>query len=158
MLRIATAGVTALFISASSLAYAQVPGAADTAKFPDARIEIVKLALQLTPEQMKFWPAIEQAIQSRSENRQARIATKIETVGARRDAGVLDTLRNRDPVAFLNQRADALAQRSSDLKQLANAWGPLYQTLTPDQKRRMAALTVFMVREVRDVIESEEDQ
>ena len=117
MLKIATAGVTALFISASSLAYAQVPGAADTAKFPDARIEIVKLALQLTPEQMKFWPAIEQAIQSRSENRQARIATKIETVGARRDAGVLDTLRNRDPVAFLNQRADALAQRSSDLKQ-----------------------------------------
>ena len=32
------------------------------------------------------------------------------------------------------------------------------EKLARDNKRRMAALTVFMVREVRDVIESEEDQ
>ena len=158
MLKIATAGVTALFVTASCFAYAQTPGAPDVAKLPDVRIEIVKAALQLTPEQAKFWPAIEQAIQSRAQNRIARVAASRETVGERRDAGVADTLRNRDPVAFLNRRAEALAQRSADLKQLATAWEPLYQTLTPDQKRRMAALTIFMVREARDVLQPEDDE
>ena len=166
MLKITTAGVTALFVAASPVAYAQTPGAmsqeraspGDTAKFSDARIEIVKLALQLSPEQTKFWPAIESAIQSRSQNRQARIATKVETVGERRDAGAVDTLRNRDPVDFLNRRADTLAQRSEDLKQLADAWQPLYETLTPDQKRRMAALTIVMVRDARDVLQPEDDE
>jgi hypothetical protein len=166
MLKITTAGVAALFIAASPVAYAQTPGAmsqdqaspGDTAKLADARIEIVKLALQLTPEQMKYWPAIEKAIQTRAQDRQARIATGLETVGQRRDAGIIDTLRNRDPVAFLNRRADALAQRSADLKQLATAWQPLYETLTPDQKRRMAGLTIVMVREARDVLQPEDDE
>ena len=166
MLKITTAGVTALFVAASPVAYAQTPGAmsqeqaspGDIAKFSDARVEIVKLALQLTPEQMKYWPAIEKAIQSRAQNRQARIATKVETVGERRDAGAFDTLRNRDPVEFLNRRAEALAQRSADLKQLADAWQPLYETLRPDQKRRMAALTIVMVREARDVLQPEDDE
>jgi hypothetical protein len=82
----------------------------------------------------------------------------VETVGERRDAGAFDTLRNRDPVEFLNRRAEALAQRSADLKQLANAWEPLYETLRPDQKRRMAALTIVMVREARDVLQPEDDE
>jgi hypothetical protein len=49
--------------------------------------------------------------------------------------------------------ADALAQQSADLKKLADAWQPLYATLSPDQKRRMAFLTVFVLREVRSRIE-----
>jgi hypothetical protein len=165
MLKTVAAGVTALFVTASPLAYAQSPGAmsparsgsTDLTKFTDARIEIVKLALQLTPEQMKYWPAIQDAIQSRAESRQARISTTAETVGERRDAGVIDTLRNRDPVEFLNRRAGALAERSAELKKLADAWGPLYTTLTPDQKRRMGALTVFMVRETRDVLGNDDE-
>jgi hypothetical protein len=36
-----------------------------------------------------------------------------------------------------NQRADAMAQKAADLKKLAQAWQPLYQTFTPDQKQRM---------------------
>jgi hypothetical protein len=62
-------------------------------------------------------------------------------------------LRNRDPVNFLNRRADALAQRSADLKKLADAWQPLYATLKPDQKQRMALLTIFALREMRDAAE-----
>jgi hypothetical protein len=62
-------------------------------------------------------------------------------------------LRDRNPVEFLQWRANALAQRSADLKRLADAWQPLYQTLTPDQKRRMALLTVFTIREMRDAVE-----
>jgi len=59
-------------------------------------------------------------------------------------------LKNRDPIAFLNRRANALAQRSTDLKNLANAWEPLYKTLTPEQKKRMAALTLFVLRDLRE--------
>jgi hypothetical protein len=38
------------------------------------RVEIVKAALQLTPDQEKFWPAIEDAIRTRAKNRQDRLA------------------------------------------------------------------------------------
>jgi len=38
----------------------------------------------------------------------------------------IEKLKNRDPIAFLNRRADALAQRSADLKKLADAWEPLH--------------------------------
>jgi hypothetical protein len=59
-------------------------------------------------------------------------------------------MRDRNPVEFLNRRADALAQRAADLKKLAAAWQPLYQTLMPDQKRGLGLLTVIAIRELRD--------
>ena len=67
-------------------------------------------------------------------------------------------MRNRDPVAFLNRRADALAQRSADLKKLADAWQPLYKTLTPEQKQRMAALTILVLRDMGLRVQSEDDE
>jgi hypothetical protein len=70
-----------------------------------------------------------------------------------RQGGLVDGLRDRDPIAFMQRRADALAQRSADLKKLADAWQPLYQTLTPDQKRRMAFLTILVLREMRNAVE-----
>jgi hypothetical protein len=70
-----------------------------------------------------------------------------------RDRSLMEILRDRDPITFMNRRADALAQRSADLKSLADAWRPLYQSLTPDQKRRMAFLTVLVVREMRSTVE-----
>jgi hypothetical protein len=108
----------------------------------DLRIDLVKGALQLTPDQAKYWPAIEEAIRTKAKNRQARLEKIVETVGARADNGPMEALRNRDPVSFLNRRADALAQRSADLKKLAEAWQPLYGTLKPEQKRRMAAVAI----------------
>jgi hypothetical protein len=68
-------------------------------------------------------------------------------VGELRDRSLIEVLRDRNPVDFLHRRADALAQRAADLKKLADAWQPLYQTLNPDQKRRMAFLTIFVLRE-----------
>jgi hypothetical protein len=32
-------------------------------------------------------------------------------------------------------------------------WQPLYQTLSPEQKRRMGALTLAVLREMRDAVE-----
>jgi Spy/CpxP family protein refolding chaperone len=166
MFRIVAAGVTALFLTASPLAYAQTPSggaplsAADWGKLTDLRIDIVKAALKLTPEQEKYWPAIEDAIRTRAKNRQARIADIAKRVAELRGGNPVEVLRNRDPVDFLQRRADALAQRSADLKKLAAAWEPLYKTLSPEQKQRMAFVTLFVLHEVSNAAEqrSEDDE
>jgi hypothetical protein len=119
----------------------------------DGEINIVKAALQLTPDQEKFWPAIEDAIRARAKDRQARIAVAAARMAARRDGSPLEALRDRNPVEFLQRRVDALAQRAADLKKFADAWQPLYQTLNPEQKRRMGFLTIAVLREMRDTAE-----
>jgi len=159
MWKIATAGVTALFVTASPLAYAQTaanaatPSAADWNTLTDIRINVVKAALQLTPDQQKYWPPIEDAIRARAKDRQARFAEMEKRVAELREGNPVEVLRDRDTVDFLQRRADALAQRSADLKKLAAAWEPLYKTLTPDQKQRMAFVTLYVLHEVRNAAE-----
>jgi hypothetical protein len=141
---------------ASTLAYAQAPSAegperltaADWGALTDARVHIVKAALQLTPDQEKYWPAIEKAIRARAEHRQARFAKAEKRMTELRNGDLIEILRGRDPIGFLHRRADILAQRAADLKNLADAWQPLYQTLKPDQKRRLALLTIVVLREM----------
>lgn len=170
MWKVVVAGAAGFFVAVSPLAHAQAPSnevqgqqsATDSGALTDEGITIVKAALRLTPDQEKYWPAIEEAIRTRAEHRQARIASAQARAAELRNSGLIEALQNRDPVAFLHRRADALAQRAADLKKLADAWQPLYQTLRPDQKRRMAFLTVVVLREagnaVREGLQSEEDQ
>jgi hypothetical protein len=158
MRKIAVVGVVALLCTASSFAYAQTgssmgqesTGGADAGSLTDARVDIVKTALQLTPDQQKYWPAVEDAIRTRAKNRRDRIAERMNRLQGSSPA---ELLQNRDPIDFMHRRADALEQRAADLKKLADAWQPLYQTLSPDQKRRMAYLTVFVLRGVGNRIE-----
>jgi hypothetical protein len=161
MLKIVNVAATALFVAASSFAYAQAPSAgarerlnkADVAALADARINIVKTALQLTPDQEKYWPAIEDAIRARAKDQDARITNAVARASELRERSPIETLRDRNPVDFMHRRAAALAQRAADLKRLADAWQPLYQTLNLEQKRRMGALTIFVLRETRDAVE-----
>jgi len=162
MLEIATAGLTALFMVAlSPPAGAQLLSkdgsdrlsAADWDALTDLRIDVVKGALQLRPDQTQYWSAVEDAIRARAKNRQARMAKVVETVGSKSNETAVELLLNRDPVSFLNRRAETLSQRAADLKKLASAWQPLYQTLSPDQKRRMAAVGMFVLREMSDAVE-----
>src|SRR5215469_15803429 len=119
------------FVAGSSLAYAQQasrPSQADLNALTDARIGIVKAALQLTPDQAKYWPPIEQAIRERAQIHDARIAAVTERLSQQREV---------DPIDLLRGRADALAQRAASLKKLVDAWEPLYRSLMPDQKQRV---------------------
>jgi ribosomal 50S subunit-associated protein YjgA (DUF615 family) len=50
----------------------------------DIRVGVIKAALQLTPEQDKLWPAVEEAIRARAETRQRRLAA----LGERMASGV----------------------------------------------------------------------
>jgi hypothetical protein len=135
MMKVVVVGTTALFLTASSIANAQSQqssqsssstperlSASDQKTLTDLRIDLVKAALQLTPEQEKLWPPVESAIRARAEDRKARIAKIQETVGRRADESRVELMRNRDPIAFLQRRSEALAQRSADLDKLAEAW------------------------------------
>jgi hypothetical protein len=164
MLKIVVAGTTAVFLVASPIANAQSSqttstasperlNAADRNNLTDMRVDLVKAALQLTPEQEKLWPPVESAIRARAEDRKARIAKIQETVGRRADESRVETLRNRDPIAFLQRRSESFAQRSADLDKLAEAWQPLYTSLNPEQCQRMAALAVFVLRDMSDAVE-----
>ena len=158
MLKIAAAGFAVIFMSATPLAHAQAPSAraaerlsaADVGSLTDASVDIIKATLQLTTDQEKYWPTVENAIRQRAKDRQARLAGVGQTVGERSDSGPVAAMRNRNPVEFMHRRAEALAERSVDLNKLADAWQPLYQTLTPDQKRRMGHLAIFVIRDMRD--------
>jgi len=164
MLKIVVAGTTALFLTASSIANAQSAqtsapasperlNAADRNNLTDMRIDLVKAALQLTPDQEKLWPPVESAIRARAEDRKARIPKIQETVGRRADESRVEVMRNRDPIAFLQRRSEALAQRSADLDKLAEAWQPLYKTLSQEQRQRMAALAIFVLNDMSDAVE-----
>ena len=158
MSKTAAVAAIALLMTTSSLACAaetsstvgmRGPSAADLNSLTDMRVGLVKAALQLTPEQEKYWPTLEEAIRARAKNRQARL----ERVAELRDSGSVDALSDRNPVDLMQRRADLLIQRGNDLKKVADAWQPLYKTLSQDQKRRMAYVTQVAVRGMRDAIE-----
>jgi Spy/CpxP family protein refolding chaperone len=156
MLKVAAAGVAALFVAASTCAFAQDNtteskvrlSAGEVDSLMDLRIETVKDALQLTSRQEKYWPAIEDAIRTRVKHSVARMENLAQRASALQEGHLYDVVVNRNPIDFMHQRADALAQRSSDLKKLADAWQPLYEILSPEQKRRMALLRLSVLHEV----------
>ena len=124
------------------------PSAADLNNLTDMRVGVVKAALQMTPDQEKYWPAVEEAIRARAKNRQARL----EQIAELHENGAMEALRERNPVEIMQRRADRLVQRGADLKKLADAWEPLYKTLSPDQKKRIAFVSYVAMRGC-DVIE-----
>jgi hypothetical protein len=157
MLKGMTGIITALLVTGSSLTYAQTPSSpagmqerprlsqADLKALTDARVALVKAALQLTAEQEKYWPALEEAIRARSTARQQRLAALAEKLRERPT--------NVDPAQLLRERADNLTQRGTELKKLVDAWQPLWQSLNPDQKERMRILARGVLRLVRNAAE-----
>ena len=158
MIKKLAVAATAALITSSPFAYAAETSstggmrhlsATDLNALTDARVGIIKAALQLTSDQEKYWPAVEEAIRARAKNRQARL----ERVAELRDSGPMEAVGERNPVELMQRRAEILNQRAADLKKLADAWEPLYKTLTPDQKKRMAFATYAAMRGMRDAIE-----
>ena len=152
MPRQALLALSALLMIAPSLATAQTAepsqsGEATTQARPltDLRIDVVKQALQLTPEQMKYWPAIEDAIRSRAEARRERLQRLMTEVR--------DPQPDMNFIEVLERRADNLNQRAEGLKKLTQAWKPLYETLSDTQKQRMRILAVLVVHRIGERME-----
>ena len=155
MLKGVAGALAFLLVSGSSLAYAQEQtgrmqeqrklSQSDLKALTDARVALVKAALQLTPEQEKYWPALEEAIRARSTGRHERVAALAEKLRGQP--------ANVDPAELLRERADNLIQRGTELKKLVDAWQPLWQTLKPDQKERMRILVRGVLRLVWNAVE-----
>jgi zinc resistance-associated protein len=142
MKRTFVAGFTALALIGPSLAYAQEqaapqgsteqqswhPNPADLKAFTEARIAGLKAGLQLTADQEKKWPAVEQAIRDMAQSREERMTA------SRADG------KDKDAITRLRTRADAMTQRATQIRKLADATEPLYQSLNDDQKRRLRFL------------------
>ena len=148
----------ALFIVGAPASYAQQApsspgdtresgrlGQAEFKMLTDIWVGVIKAALQLTPEQEKLWPAVEEAIRARSEMRYSRLTAMRER---------MNQTRGVDPVQLYRQRSDVLAERAASLRKLADAWQPLYQSLSPDQKTRLRLVTIHAVEGFRTALEN----
>jgi hypothetical protein len=142
MWKLVIAGASAVVIAGSSFVYAQnreqgsrsQPRMEDARAFADARLAALKAGLALTPDQEKNWPAFEQAARDFQKLRLDRLREGVE---ARRNG----RSRSNDPVARMEERATALSESGAALKKLADATGPLYNSLDDNQKRRFAILS-----------------
>jgi hypothetical protein len=147
MKKILLAGVAAIAITGSSLAYAQHRewfnhmrmSPEDRAAFADARIAAVKAGLELTPDQQKLWPPVEAAVRDFAKLRIDRANARMNA--EKNDSS--DAQKPDDPVARLRARADRMAATAAVLKRIADAADPLYKTLDDGQKRRLKFLTHF---------------
>jgi hypothetical protein len=142
------AGATAIAVVGASLVYAQAQSgtegprpsqqqqrtAQDASAYIEARLAALRAGLVLTPEQEKNWPAFEQAYR---EFAKTRLDLREERFGQAR----LD-----NPIERMQRNADALTRRGAALKRLADAAGPLYQSLDDAQKRRAERLGGPMLR------------
>src|SRR6202051_58706 len=118
MKKVLLAGVAALVIAGSTVAYAQHRqwfhhhermNPEDRAAFADARIAAVHAGLKLSPDQEKLWPPVEAAVRDFAKLR-------IDRANARMNAKPDDAQQKPDdPVARLRQCADKMA---------TSAWAP----------------------------------
>ena len=146
MKKVFLAGIAALAIAGSTVAYAQNRqwfhehmriSPEDRAAFADARIAAVHAGLKLTADQEKLWPPVETAVRDFAKLRIDRANARMK---AKEDASK-DAQKPDDPVAHLRARADNMATTAAALKKIADAADPLYKTLDDGQKRRLAFLT-----------------
>jgi hypothetical protein len=146
MRKVLLAGVAALAIAGSTVAYAQHHrwfhdhvrmSPEDRAAFTDARIAAVKAGLKLNPDQEKLWPPVETAVRDFAKLRIDRTNARMN---AKPDVSQ-DAQKPDDPVARLRERADTMATSAAAMKRIADAADPLYKTLDDGQKRRLAILT-----------------
>jgi len=138
----------------------------------DARIADLKADLLLSPDQAKNWPALETALHDIAVKRAKNVSSERDlqsgNAPSQPSAGRsiaeededTETRAERvargggatDDLVEMRREADALAARSANLRQIADAAKPLYDTLDERQRRRF----VQFVRE--DLRASETDE
>ncbi|KAI9878112.1 MAG: aconitate hydratase [Watsoniomyces obsoletus] len=104
----------------------------------DARVAAMQAGLKLTPEQQRYWPAVEQAVRDMAAARIARMER-----GREAREGRADDRREAERPDFLeslergSQRVDEYAER---MKALASAMRPLWTSLDERRKRLLPVL------------------
>jgi hypothetical protein len=101
----------------------------DRGAFFSARLAAIKAGLLLTPDQEKLWPPAEAAVRD-------MVRQRAEAREQFRKEG-----RPSNPIDALRKMGEAQAARGETMKKMADAVGPLYSSLSDDQKRRLRFLT-----------------
>jgi hypothetical protein len=103
----------------------------------DARLAGMKAELKLTPEQEKLWPAFETAV---------RDAQKARMDAMREHHDEMERGERPSPIAMMTEMSEHLAKASEEVKKVADAAKPLYDSMDDVQKRHFGPL-LMMLRE-----------
>jgi LTXXQ motif family protein len=114
----------------------------DWRKEADQRVDVLKAALQLTPDQMKLWAPLDDALRARQDYRAERLQ---ELANPPKD--------RKDVATAMQNRATNFEKRAANLKALATALQPFYASLDENQKKRLAVLSGIVFHEARDAVE-----
>lgn len=141
---VATLAAAALSGSVFALSAAAAPGdpppppgdAREAGGFMlDAHLAGMKAALKLTPDQEKNWAALETAVRDAAQARRDAMREMREARGDERPS----------PVERMNAMADRFAKTSTEIKAIANAAKPLYDSLDDGQKRHFGPLMATLI-------------
>jgi hypothetical protein len=103
----------------------------DHAAMLDAHLAGMKAGLKLTTEQEKNWPAFETAI---------RDVAKARAEGWRQMHEQMGRGEHASPIEHMTMMSDRLQKMSAELKTVADASKPLFDSLTDPQKRHFGPL------------------
>ncbi len=100
----------------------------------DARLAGMKAALKLTPDQEKNWAPFEAAVRDAAKARMEGIHAMHEATHGERPS----------PIDHLNMMSDRLAKASANLKAIAGAAKPLFDSLDETQKHHFGPLLMTL--------------
>lgn len=122
----------------------------------DARIATLKADLRLTPDQTQHWASLNSALHDIAVKRAKRLAAAhdLQTGRASSNSNVTSDSRVRkddtekgaykdrdsrmpDDIEEMRDEADAFTIQAADLRQIADAAQPLYETLDDHQRKRL---------------------
>ena len=106
----------------------------------DAHLAGMKAALKLTPDQEKNWTAFEAAVRDAAQARH-------DAMRAMREAARGD--ERPSPIERMNAMADHLAKTSAEIKAIAGAAKPLYDSLGDGQRRHFGPLMAMLIEHGR---------
>ena len=134
-----------------------------TLDIADAQTARFKADLRLTPDQEKNWGAVQTALHDTAQRRadralklrERRTTTTTET--QRPDAKDAKTQDSKVPgnqdwstIDEMRMQADMLSAHADDLRKIADATGPLYDSLDSSQRRRFGNFFSHFFHEERD--------
>lgn len=100
----------------------------------DARLAGMKAALKLTPDQEKNWAPFEAAVRDAAKARMEDLHAMHEATHGERPS----------PIDHMNMMSDRLAKASANLKAIAGAAKPLFDSLDETQKHHFGPLLMTL--------------
>jgi hypothetical protein len=150
MKRTLVAALAAVFVATSAFAIAAEDGqqssraermqqwVADRETVLDAKLAGMKAGLALAPDQEKLWGPFQSAVKDAAKSR-------MDAMRQMMDAHAQS--EQRSPVDHLEAMANRLSQGATDVKKIADAAKPLYDSLDESQKHKFGMLGRMLMPE-----------